>query len=214
MNGSPAATDAALGEALQRLRNERGLSLRTLAAKAGFSPSFLSQVENSQASPSIASLERLTSALGVSMAEFFRDLASDSGLVMRASDRRRFTSQWSRARLEPLVPAPGALDSLEGVLITIEPGGRSGRALLVREQDQLALALEGEITLTLGRASHVLHPGDAAAIPANCAHAWENRGAAEARIAVVSGRGTPERSRPRPPDRARPGDEAGGRTGG
>lgn len=190
MNTTSAAADPALGEALQRLRHERGLSLRTLAAAAGFSPSFLSQVENGQASPSIASLERLTGVLGVSLAEFFRTLSAGSGLVIRASERRRFTSEWSKARIEPLLPAPGALLSLEGVLVTLGPGGRSGSEPLVRAHEQLALVLDGEITLTLARsATHVLQPGDAAAIPANCAHSWENLGGGDARMVIVAARG-------------------------
>lgn len=207
MNSTSAAVDPALGEGLQRLRNERGLSLRTLAAAAGFSPSFLSQVENGQASPSIASLERLTGVLGVSMAEFFRALSAGSGLVLRASERRRFTSEWSQARIEPLLPAPGALLSLEGVIVTIEPGGRSGREPVMRAHEQLALVLDGEITLSLARtASHVLRPGDAAAIPANCAHSWENTGSADARIVIVAARApAPDPPAPRPRQRGKAG---------
>jgi transcriptional regulator with XRE-family HTH domain len=54
-----------LGELLRQLRTERSLSVRTLATRAGFSPSFVSQIELNQASPSIASLERLAAALRV-----------------------------------------------------------------------------------------------------------------------------------------------------
>jgi transcriptional regulator with XRE-family HTH domain len=46
---------------------QRGLSLRSLATSAGFSPSFVSQVENGQTSPSIASLARLAHALGLGL---------------------------------------------------------------------------------------------------------------------------------------------------
>ena len=189
--GQPAAvpneTDAAIGEAMQRLRTERGLSLRTFAASAGFSASFVSQVENGQTSPSIASLERLARALGLGLTDFFSRLAAEPALVMRRAERRRFTSEWSRARLEPLVP-PEALRSLEGVLITLEGGGRSGKDASVQPHEQLALVLEGEIALTIGRASHVLGVGDAAAIPSNCPHAWENRAASPARVAIVAAR--------------------------
>jgi len=37
--------------------------LRTLAEKTDFSPSFISQVENRQASPSISSIEKIALAL-------------------------------------------------------------------------------------------------------------------------------------------------------
>jgi transcriptional regulator with XRE-family HTH domain len=61
-----------VGELVRELREARRLSVRALAAQAGFSPSFISQVENEQASPSIASLERIATALGVTLVEFFQ----------------------------------------------------------------------------------------------------------------------------------------------
>jgi XRE family transcriptional regulator, regulator of sulfur utilization len=42
-----------------------------LASKCGFSPSFISQVELGQASPSIASLDRIALALGGRWANSF-----------------------------------------------------------------------------------------------------------------------------------------------
>lgn len=51
------------GALIRDFREHRCLSVRTLAARAGFSPSFLAQVENGLASPSIASLEKIVAAL-------------------------------------------------------------------------------------------------------------------------------------------------------
>ena len=48
-----------LGQSLRRLRESRHISLRVLAEQTDFSASFLSQVENGQASPSISSMERI-----------------------------------------------------------------------------------------------------------------------------------------------------------
>ncbi|MEX2224800.1 MAG: helix-turn-helix transcriptional regulator, partial [Candidatus Rokuibacteriota bacterium] len=76
-----------LGEIVRRLRTAHGLSVRTLASRAGFSPSFISQVEHNQASPSIASLQRLADALGVSLGDFFRDPAGAARPVTRAARR-------------------------------------------------------------------------------------------------------------------------------
>ena len=60
-----------VGKVIRRLRDRTGLSVRGLASKSGFSPSFISQVELGQASPSIASLEKIASALDVTLGEFF-----------------------------------------------------------------------------------------------------------------------------------------------
>jgi len=47
------------------------MSLRSLASRTDFSPSFISQVENGVVSPSIASMEKIAGALGVTLGEFF-----------------------------------------------------------------------------------------------------------------------------------------------
>ncbi len=60
-----------VGEHVRRLRTDGGLSLRALAGQTGFSPSFISQLENGQVSPSISSMERIAEALGVTLGEFF-----------------------------------------------------------------------------------------------------------------------------------------------
>jgi transcriptional regulator with XRE-family HTH domain len=178
-------TDAMIGETLQRLRLLRGLSLRALAARAGFSPSFLSQVENGHSSPSIASLDRLAQALELRLVDFFEQASTEPAVVVRSADRQKLTSGWSRARLEPLLPH-GALRGLEGMLITLGPGGRSGKTPTTSSNEQVALVLEGAVTLQLSGRRYLLESGDSAGIPAGCPYAWHNTGEREARLAIVS----------------------------
>ena len=47
-----------LGEKLKKIRNEKGFSLRDLASQVDLSASFLSQIEQSKASPSIENLKK------------------------------------------------------------------------------------------------------------------------------------------------------------
>lgn len=176
--------EVGVGETLQRLREARGISLRSLATQAGFSPSFVSQVENGLTSPSIASLSRLGQCLGVGLSEFFDQAEGELRRVSRTAQRRNLTSGWSRARLEALVPH-GALTALDGLLLTIDPGGRSGKHPSVQPAEQLAVVLEGRLHLSIGTEPHVLEAGDAAAIPAGGAHLWENREERPARLILV-----------------------------
>lgn len=176
-----------IGETLQRLRQARGLSLRTLASRAGFSASFLSQVENGLTSPSIASLEKLAGTLGLRLVDFFQQVEGEPDAVRRAPDRRPLTSEWSRSRVESLVPT-GALRSLDGIEITVAAGGRSGKDPSPSPAEQLLYVLEGQLAITLEGRRFVLETGDAAAIPASGLYLWENPGRGEARILVASAR--------------------------
>jgi XRE family transcriptional regulator, regulator of sulfur utilization len=60
-----------VGEQIQRLRNERKLTLDDLSRAAGVSKSMLSEIERDKANPTIAVAWRLTNALGISLDQLF-----------------------------------------------------------------------------------------------------------------------------------------------
>lgn len=84
-----------VGERIRQLRLGLGMSVRTLATKSGFSPSLISQVEHSQVTPSIGSLERIAMALGVSLGKFFAAPDTSGTRLVRADARPHLTSTWS-----------------------------------------------------------------------------------------------------------------------
>jgi len=176
-----------VGERVRGLRTALGMSVRTLAAQAGFSPSFISQIENGVVSPSIASLERIASSLGVTLAGFFTAQQPDAGIVTRAGNRPELASSWSRALIETLSPA-GMSKQLEAVMITVAPGGRSGKRPSRHSGEEFALVFEGEIDLTLGADAHVLRRGDTACFSSEIPHLWENPGPGTAQVVIVSPR--------------------------
>jgi hypothetical protein len=68
-------------------------------------------------------LERIATALGVTLVEFFQATEARTSLVVKESKRPRLESAWSKAKIEAL----GVQHSkIEPVLITLRPGGSSG----------------------------------------------------------------------------------------
>jgi transcriptional regulator with XRE-family HTH domain len=175
-----------LGGTVRRLREGQGLSLRTLASRTGFSASFLSQVENGQASPSIASMDRIASALGVTLAQFFHG-AESAPAIVRSDTRVQLNSEWSKAKIEGLA-GDSSVGRLDAVLITIEPGGMSGKHPYQPAREEFAMVLEGKVLLTLGSSDHVLNGGDAVTILAGVGRRWQNPYEAPARVLVASSR--------------------------
>jgi transcriptional regulator with XRE-family HTH domain len=181
----PRLKQQAVGDLVRRLREQRGLTLRALATATDFSPSFISQLENGLVSPSIASMERIASTLGVTLGEFFASLgSSESGLVVRAQERVQLSSLWSQATLEALGPMGGRL--IEPMLITLEANGRSGKHPTGQPREEFAFVLEGEVELTLGPDSFRLRAGDAVTIRRGELRRWVNPGRTAARILVVA----------------------------
>jgi transcriptional regulator with XRE-family HTH domain len=185
---TPTTSQLHIGERLRQLRTGRGLSVRTLAAKAGFSPSFISQVEHDQVSPSIVSLERLAAILGITLGGFFTEPAHSPAVVVHATARQELTSAWSRATIEALGPA-GGTQPLTPLMITLAPGGRSGTRLHAALGEQFALVCDGVVMLTLPEGAYTLSQGDAVSIDAEIPHQWQNLGSEPARVLLVTARG-------------------------
>jgi transcriptional regulator with XRE-family HTH domain len=177
-----------LGPELKRLREANGISLRTLAERAGFSPSFISQLENGQVSPSIASLAQIAATLNVTLAELFTTPDTSEVHLVRADARPSFRSSWSRARIDSLMPT-GKDQPLEALMVTIEPGGASGKHASGVASDQLAILFAGELTLTLAGDTLELQIGDAVLIRARTPHRWQNASRHAAQVLLVSSRG-------------------------
>jgi transcriptional regulator with XRE-family HTH domain len=172
--------ELALGDRLRSTRRARGLTLRDLAERAGVTESFLSQVEREVSSPSIASLQRICRALGISIGELL-DTGSRVGRLVRREDRRRIT-----------YPGLGAADEfltadvhgrLQVILSTIDPGGGTGPEPYSHDSDEECLVvLEGRLDLWVGDDRVELAEGDAITYPSRVPHRNVNPGPAPARV--------------------------------
>jgi XRE family transcriptional regulator, regulator of sulfur utilization len=173
-----------IGAAVRRLREGRGLTLRAVAEQAGFSASFLSQVENEQASPSISSMERIAAALGVTLGEFFQTIEQTPTRVLRADCRQTLYSGWSNARLESLAGVEST--RIQPILITLKPGGTSGKRPTAAPLEEFAFVLSGSVVLTIQELEHVLGEGDAVTIPRGALRRWQNVTKTATQIVLVS----------------------------
>lgn len=168
---------------LRQVRLQRGTSVRQLAEAAGFSPSFISQIETGQASPSIASLQRIADILEVGIADLFVD-AQVEPMVVRRQMRGRLDSEWSRARLESLARrADGA--PFDAMVVTLRAGGRSGKTLHTQPRAQFGFVVEGRVRLVFEASVVDLERGDSVCIPADAGHRWENSDTIDAQILIA-----------------------------
>lgn len=124
----PAAGNAdAVGGQLRELRKAKGKTLQQVAAEAGISVGYLSQLERDQSRMPIAVLRRLSDVLGVHINWFFqRDAAgnpAERDIVVRARHRRRMTFTGLGISEELLTPSLNG--PLEMLMSTIEPGADS-----------------------------------------------------------------------------------------
>lgn len=174
-----------LGPRLRAARKSRKISVRALAKRTGFSPSFLSQVELGQSSPSLASLQRICDALEVDLADLLRDPSrARTNPVIRRAERASVRSEWSKASAESLVPNGGD-DRFSALLLSLDPGGRTGALPSRKGMRELAYCVRGTVRLILGEDRYDLSSGDSVVLDqANAS--WENLGRGRAEVLVMS----------------------------
>jgi len=180
-------TETRIGSEVKRMRERAGLSLRAFADRAGFSPSFISQLENGQVSPSIASLEKIAGQLNMTLKDFFAVPTERDTPIIRAAERPTFRSSWSRAQVAALT-SMGKGHALEALMVTLEPDGESAKHPSPMRYDQFAIVFAGTLELTLADETLLLARGDAVQIAAGINHRWVNRHRRPAQVVLVSRR--------------------------
>src|SRR5438552_16383873 len=76
-----------IGSRLKQHRQQKGLSHRALAKRAGVTNGLISQIEQNSISPSIASLKKILDVLSMSLADFFT--SDDGGTAEFFYERKR-----------------------------------------------------------------------------------------------------------------------------
>ena len=146
-----------VGERIRQRRRELGYSLRELGSRTSLTASFLSQVENDQSSPSLASLQRIATALEVPMFAFL-DGAHQPSSIIRASERPHLEFSDSGIGYELLTHDLGG--QMMAVVIHIQPGGRRIAEPLSRPTEELMHVLRGRLSITVDDETYELDPGD------------------------------------------------------
>ena len=181
----PVLKQQQVGEHVRRLRESSRLSVRALAARTDFSPSFISQLENGRVSPSIHSMEKIAYVLGATLGSFFAAIGpGEGGLILRRADRERVPSSWSSAELEAL-GRPSPQRRLDPILITLLPGGRSGKHPIPHRTEEFAMVLKGRVNLRLGPDEHPLAAGDSVTLLPGELRLWVNTSRAACQVLIV-----------------------------
>jgi len=169
------AIDLAVGHALNRLRQERGLTVTALAAEAGVSPAMVSRIENAQVSPSLATLSALAGALSVPVMALVaqHDQVSDVHHVTAGQGlpSRRVTPDHSHEYLL-LGKHGGPGGRFEAARIRIEAADAGTLPAYQHEGYAFIHVVSGAATYRCGGQTFPLGPGDSLSFDAKLPHGF------------------------------------------
>jgi transcriptional regulator with XRE-family HTH domain len=185
-----------LGLKIRRLRQKRRLTLQGLAEATGLSKPLLSQIENEQVIPPLATLLRIAKAFGVPLHTFFQEEGDAARCVLvRAGESRRLSNREQRP--EGAAPytyyslAYGKKNrSLDPFLVEFEAREWRDDLQVSHEGEEFLFLLEGELELHYGDRVLTMGPGDSVYYDSAEPHGYVAKGEKRPRaVAVLSARG-------------------------
>ena len=154
--------NAHIGSRVRALRDQQSLSLDALAERSGVSRSNISLIERGQSSPTAVVLDKLATALKVSVASLFETASdpTDPSPLARRSDQPEWIDPdtgYVRRTLSPAIRVPVQL-----IEVVFQPGKRVAYETTAREVDihQQIWMLDGIMEITMGDTSWRLEAGD------------------------------------------------------
>ncbi|TVZ38869.1 transcriptional regulator with XRE-family HTH domain [Alteromonadaceae bacterium 2753L.S.0a.02] len=173
-----------LGDRLQAVRKQRGLSQRELARRADVTNSTLSMIEQGKVSPSVASLEKILAAVPMSLQEFFSDSLDIHPPVYHHSDYVRVHKDGVENSIMPL-PEAGH----DGVYLShqiYEPGSQISTEWMIRKGFVGGMVVKGELTLRLDGADYQLTAGEGFHFSLHRSHTLANKTTQNCVVITVS----------------------------
>ena len=169
------------GRVLSRLRTQRGMSLRQVAAECGLSVSFLASLERGETDIALERLARLAAVFG-----------HDVGSFLGFSQGRASASVFPREEQETLTRAPGVVyrilraPELGYQVVTGDFAPHSGLVEdLQHEGSDLVTVTLGTLVVSYNGHDHVLRTGDCAQWSAGRPHSFRNETDEPARMVAV-----------------------------
>jgi transcriptional regulator with XRE-family HTH domain len=170
-----------VGDRLRAIRRLRRITLKTVADRAELSESFLSQVERGRANASVASLKRISAALGVNVADLFEPNGSTSRPRVLRREARPTLTFGTLGQKYMLTPRP--LENLQVILGELDVGGSTGdEAYTHGDSEELLVVLAGIVSLQLGTEIFELSSGDSIDYRSSTPHRLTNIGGDRAEV--------------------------------
>lgn len=165
-----------VGATLKNQRQQQRLTIQDIAALSGISRGMLSRIENGQAMPSLDTLARVCQAMGVSLANLFKDYDLPEGVARHVPAGRGMTVVRRGTKrghtYELLSYDQGPQKLFEPFLITLDDESE----VFPRFQHpgiEFIYMLKGRLEYRHGKKLYLLKPGDAFTFQGDIPHGPE-----------------------------------------
>jgi transcriptional regulator with XRE-family HTH domain len=154
-----------VGQKIQNLRKERGLSVAELAQQTGLSEATLTSIENHLLSPPLGNIVSLARAFNVSVGDFFGDQGDASFCIVRSGDRKkvsRFNSENNKGSgyIYESLGQQKKKKQMEPFIVTLTPSTPGEIQPNQHIGEEFIFVLDGKVEVRLLNKTDILNPGD------------------------------------------------------
>lgn len=174
---------SAIGSRLKDIRMKLGMSQKELAEKVDLTPSFLSQLESNQISPSLSSFMQICNALGVKPSQILDSRQQD--VFPWLVKREDVFSQPSAIEDGIKVYAITTNGKLSANIVIFPPGTSLNRHFLYGTTREFIHVLKGKLSVTVEGREKDLTAGDSIYFKEALPLKWINKGGDEAELLVI-----------------------------
>lgn len=172
-----------IAENLKRLREERKLSLDSLAKLTGVSKSMLGQIERGEVNPTVSTVWKISSGLKILFTQLMSRPEAEIEHVSRTS-------------IEPLIEDQGRFRNypmfsfdddrrFEVYELELDGGGRLEAEGHPQGTQEFITVFSGALTVKVGSEQYVVQDGDSLRFKADIAHSYANMGSELCRLSMV-----------------------------
>jgi transcriptional regulator with XRE-family HTH domain len=172
-----------IGTKIKELRTKVGMSQKELADKVDLTPSFISQLESNQITPSLHSFIHICNALGVSLSDTLGKRSDEPQWIIRKE--KFFSNQIfkeSGARGFNVVKN----GKFSGILIILDPYAKAKGHLVPTEGKTLLYVLKGDVSVIINGKCETLRAGDFVYIKDEVPSSLKNEGGDSAEILLLT----------------------------
>ncbi len=175
-----------IGTTIQEIRKEKKMTLGVLAEKSGVSKAMLSQIESDKVNPTIATVWKIATGLGVDINELTRviSVTKRNFTLTRKDEITVLDCDQEGVHIRTLTPVT-MIDDLEMYLITFSPESVLKSEPHFPGTEEFLTLLDGELAINAGDQVTAMQKGDFLAYHSDIEHSITNPGKKDAVLHMV-----------------------------
>jgi transcriptional regulator with XRE-family HTH domain/KaiC/GvpD/RAD55 family RecA-like ATPase len=172
-----------IGMKIKDLRISIGMSQKELADKVALTPSFISQLESNQISPSLNSFIHICNALGVTPGTILEEKSLEDVPWLIKKEKIFSNLSLSENGLKAYRVVKNG--NMSGTLLVLEPNTKIQRHIIPEKGKKLIYVLKGNVSVVIENKEKTLRPGDSIHLKEEIPSLWKNEGGDKAEMLLL-----------------------------